>query len=277
MENIITHMSDLGVSDGLRVSNALEGGQFGTGLNLSLLDASTPQLFTPTIFVVLQTPSMYDDNPTFARLIKNLIESYATSITGIDLSYTMETQESPLGFDGQMLAQPGKTKRAAINPQINWHEKGGNLVWNMARKWLWDMQHPDSNASQSGMANPKDMVPSTYAMTMMGLQFPPTMESGQMIDAALYCNMFPTATGDLGMERGIGTSKNMERSISFTGVVVHNEYTREYGKLIGAQLGLGGINYNTKYVPIPAVQNTIADDGLKGEADKILATQVAPA
>jgi len=273
MDNIVAHMANLGVSDGLRVANALDGGQFGTGMNLSLLDASTPQLFTPTVFVVLQTPSMYDDNPEFARLIKNMVESHATSITGIDLNYSLETQESPLGMDGQMLEQPGKTKRAAISPSFVWPEKIGNLAWNMVRKWIWDMQHPDSNASQSGMASPKDMVPSTYAMTMMGLQFPPTMESSQMLEAALYCNLFPKETGDLGLERGIGTAKNMERTIPFSGVVVHNDYTREYGKYIGSQLGLNGINYNSKFVPVPEVQNTIVDDGLKGEADKIIASQ----
>lgn len=273
MSNLISNMSSLGVSGTTKVSNALQPGQFGAGLDVSMLDAYTPQIFTPTTFVVIQTPKMYDENTQFAQLIKSLVESHTTSITGIDLGYTLEVLDSPLSHDGQNFQQPGKSKRNAISPSMVWHEKTGNIIWNVMKKWIWDMQHPDGNMSQSGVTNPLDMVPSTYSMTMMGLQYPANGDWTQLVDAALYCNMFPTETGDLGLEKTVSASKNMERTIPFTGFVVHNDFTREYGKYVAKQIGLADINYNTKSVSIPEVSGILADSGLKSEVSNILETQ----
>lgn len=272
-ENIIQNAVGLGLGDEQRAANMIKGSQLGVGLQAATLDAATPLVFNPTVLVVMQVPTMYNKSPEVGQMIKQLIESHAKSVTGIDFGYTLETQEQPVGHDGQQMQVPTKSKRSAVTPSFVFPEVTGNLVWNLFRQWMVDIQDPDTNASMARFEDQDiTFMSSAYAMSMLAIQFDPTMKPENIIDAAFYTNMFPTDPGgQLGLERQISQSKAMERTVTFTGHVQHNRATRELGIKIATELKLAKINYYTAArTPIDAVDEGIVDTGLQAEAETLL-------
>ena len=221
--------------------------QLGSGLNAPMLDVATPCMFSPVVLVVTSLPAMYTVDGKVTKMgyvIKELIESHAKSVSGIDFSYSMDTQEAPTGHDGQQMASPGKTKRSAVSPSFVFAELSGNIVWDTFRKWMWDCNHPDTNAGMANVVYPGAWTMSAYSMSMMAIQFDPTMRPDHIITAAHYVNMFPTSIGDLGLKRDIGTYSHPERTIQFTGMVQHNEYIKTLAMAIAEKLALHKHNYN---------------------------------
>lgn len=241
------------------------GFQLGSGINIPTLDVSTPCTFTPTVLVVMSVPEMYIVNGEMtymAVLTKNLIESHAKSVQGIDFGYTLSTVDTPAGHDGQVQAAPGKTSRTTEQPNFTFSELGNNIVFNWAKKWVWDMNHPDTNISGANIKNPGAFTMSSYAMSMLAIQYDRTGRPDQIIDAAYYTNMFPTGTGNIGFERTIGNVKHPERSIPFTTIVQHNDYTKMLGMIVAEQLALHKHNYNIAPTGRDGIDRTIANTGL---------------
>ena len=56
--------------------------------------------------------------------------------------------------------------------------------------------------------------------------------------------MFPTQIGEIGFERTLGTTQTKERNVNFTGVVQHNNNTRDLGIAVAKMIALHRINYN---------------------------------
>lgn len=222
--------------------------QLGMGINAPMLDVATPCTFTPAVIVVTSVPAMYMRNgvPTaMGALIKNLLETHAKAVSGIDFGYTLGTDTAAMaGHDSQQFAVPTKTTRGAVNPSFTFTELSGNLVWNAMKRWIWDIQHPDTNASMAQVDFPGAWSMSAYAASFMVIQFDPTMRPDRIIDAAHFCNVFPTETGSIGFERIIGTVKPLERSVTFTGIVQHNAQTKAIGMEIAEKLSLHVHNYD---------------------------------
>lgn len=272
--SLFDRAESLGTPYNALVSNLIDGAQLGLGLNALMLDAATSLVLPPTVFVVLQTPSMYDDVPFFGQMLKSIIECQPKSVTGVDFGYTLDVSPTPVGHDGQNLDVPTKAKRTTVNPSFVFQEVSGNLIWNVFRKWLTDIQNPDTNASMSTIAIPHTYTMTTYSMTMMAIQFDPTMLPENIIDAACYCNMFPTATGELGLERQIATSKTIERTIPFTAIVQHNDYVRALATDIAASLQLVRVNFNLAGTPTSNINPEIAASGIAAEAASALRTWI---
>lgn len=256
---VLERAASLGVMPFGNTANIARGGQLGTGIRLTRLDAAATLVFNPATVNVLSMPSMFDPYDKLKIIWAANIETNAKSITGIDIRYTMETAETVIGMDGQSMKVPTRVTRAAVDPSMTFQEVTGNLIWNITRKWLFMIQHPDTNASSlpaniSNSAEIPEWVPSAYSMSIMVIQYDPTGLPDRIIDAAIITNMFPTDTGDLGMERTIGTTKTMERSIPFTGVIQHNENTRELGRRMAQMLELHKINMD---FALPGVAGTV--------------------
>jgi hypothetical protein len=134
------------------------------------------------------------------------------------------------------------------------------------------MQHPDTNASFSDMEIPAVYTMTSYSMSMLGIQFDPTERSERIVDAAFYTNMFPLNTGDLGIERQIGTSKGMERTINFSAIVQHNKYTRKLAQIIAAQLQLNKVQYDLAATTVSNVSGILNNSGIQAEINRAMAT-----
>lgn len=274
MDNaLISGASAYGTTRFGQVPNLTLGGQLGIGPNIPKIDVSTPLVLNATVFVVLELPTMWDAFPARKAMMKALIEQHAKSITGVDFGYTLNSQESPVGHDGQHLSVPTNTVRTAINPSITWVDLYGALAWNLIRAWLFDIQHPDTQASLMSAQLETDSIPaylmSAFSMSMLGIQYDPTMDPNRIIDAAFYTCMFPTETTEFGFERQIAQSQIKERTIPFKGIVQHNENTRELGKIVATNLGIHKINYQLA-TTASGVAPDLADVGIGKEVQDAL-------
>ena len=278
------HVTELGISElderyPGRAANIIDGGQLGTGIQITRLDAATPLVFNPAVLVVTQTPAMWDPYPYAQKMLKSLVEVHAKGVTGLDVSYTLETATTPVGWDGQEMKVPTRTTRAAVDPSFTWQEVTGNLVWNFMRKWIFDIQHPDTNASlMSATLDANQTMPpflmSSFSMSMMAIQFDPTMLPENIIDGMYYTCMFPTSTGDFGLERTHGTTKVMDRTIQFTALVQHNENTKWLAQEMATILQFHKVNYN-KAIAGPGgsaqdIQSRYGGAGVNNELQHVL-------
>ena len=243
-----------GISSNALASNLTQSGQLGVGVKFTKLDGATPAVFNPVVCIVLNTPSMWDKYPKLQEMLRAIVETHAKTISGIDFGYTLETTDTPVGHDGQTLKVPTRTTRGAVNPSITVPEYPGMPVYNLFKQWIFDIQHPDTNASAlpaniGGQARLQDSdIPgwfmSAYSMSMICIQYDPSGLPDRIYDACVITNMFPTEIGEIGFERSIGQTKPMERSINFSGLVQHNEMTKALGISVAKMLNMHKVNYN---------------------------------
>lgn len=243
-----------GISSNALASNLTQSGQLGIGVKFTKLDGATPAVFNPVVCIVLNTPSMWDKYPKLQEMLRAIVETHAKTISGIDFGYTLETTDTPVGHDGQTLKVPTRTTRGAVNPSITVPEYPGMPVYNLFKQWIFDIQHPDTNASAlpaniGGTARLDDGdIPgwfmSAYSMSMICIQYDPSGLPDRIYDACVITNMFPTEIGEIGFERSIGQTKPMERSINFSGLVQHNEMTKALGISVAKMLNMHKVNYN---------------------------------
>lgn len=245
--NDVAGLSVLGASN--EVANVARSGQNGTGVRITKIDGATPAVFNPVVPVVLSVPTMWNKFPQKQEILKALMESHAKSITGIDFSYELETTDTQIGHDGQTLKVPTKTTRSSISPSATFIEYTGNIVYKFFQDWIFDIQHPDTNSSilpamGLGGTDMPGWTISAFSMSMLFIQYDPTGLPDRIMDAFIVFDMFPTQIGEIGFERTLGTTQTKERSVNFTGVVQHNNNTRDLGIAVAKMIALHRINYN---------------------------------
>lgn len=264
MENsYLDNLEEIGLY-GKHIANIQKGGgQLGVGYKPTKLDAATPLVFTPTVVVVLQTPTMWDSVQAKSETLKSIIETHPKAISGLDFNYTMDVGDTPAGHDSQLQEVPLKCKRSATAPSFTFTEVNGNLIWEFFKNWMFDINNPDTNTALGFVDNENaHFTMSAYSMTMLGIQFDPTGDPKNIIGGAVYTNMFPKGTGDFGFERTIGTSKVMERTIEFSSIVHHNDYTRDLAIQVAETLKLATANYNKLKTGLTGVNSAISEVGL---------------
>lgn len=229
------------------ISNLEVGGQNGYSIKAGALDAATPLVLPPAVIYVTQTPHMWDINDTdhvLARVVKSMFETHAKSVTGIDIGYTLESGQQPVGQDGQQMDAPTVSKRNAVQPNFTFGEVTGNLVFRVIQTWLWDISDPDTQISMARLQTSQLMpfTMSAYALSFIALQFDQTMDFNRLLGAIYITNVYPTATNEFGIKREIGQAAVQDRSISFTGLGIENGYIYKLGKRIAELLA-----YRTGY------------------------------
>ena len=263
------------------ITKAIGNGQLGVGIKAPALDVATPLILPPAVIVVLQVPAMYDataNGQPFTAMgaaIKDMFESHAKAVSNIDVDYTLEaTGDQPL-HDGQNFQAPGKTKRTAQAPSFTFGEVTGNLYWNIIKKWITDINYPDTYAIGANVHVSGGWTMSAYSMTIAVIQPDVTGRPDRIIDASIICNMFPQGTGGLGMERNIGQMKGgNDRAITFSGIVQHNAYTKEIGKLIMEKLAMHTLDFDWAPPQRDIWTKTVDNIGLA--ADVTLRTNLYP-
>ena len=268
-DNLLENVTGLGVQANTQVANVTHSGQLGTGIRITKLDGATPLVFNPVIPVVLTVPTMWNLFPEKQEMLRALMETHAKQITGIDFSYSLETTDTNVGHDGQTLKTPTTSKRSGVNPSATFVEYTCNIVYNFFRDWIFDIQHPDSMSSilpAMGLTG-NDMPGWTlnaYSMSMLFIQYDPTGLPDRIVDAFVIVGMFPTEIGEEGFQRVIGSAETKERNINFTGVVQHNNNTRELGVNVAKLIALHRINYN---YALPGVKGTT--DAVTAMSDRL--------
>ena len=254
------------------ITKAIGNGQLGLGVKAPALDVATPLILPPAIVVVLQVPAMYTvDGPSaMAWAIKDMFESHAKNVTGIDVAYTNDPQGDYMLHDGQNFQAPGKTKRAPVSPSFTFSEITGNLYWNIIKKWITDMNNPDTYSIGANTHVAGGWTMSAYSMTIAAIQPDVTGRPDRIIDCSIICNMFPQGTGELGSERQISNMKPMDRSFQFTGIQQHNAYTKQLGKLIMEKLSMHTLDFDWAPPQRDIWTKTLNDMGLPKDVEQRL-------
>lgn len=272
-QSFLNNVTGIAAGDTTKFANIPLGGQLGLGSRLALIDASTPQVFTPAIAIVTHTPSMFKQIEHADSILKSLIERHAQSITGIDFGYTLEQAPTPAGHDGQELQMPTNAKRTAISPSITYPEVQGNLVWQFHKTWICMIRHPDTQASAMAALNGNQelnpMVFSSFSMDICFIQFDSTMRPENIIDGFMVTNMWPTETGNFGLQREIGTSQLQQRSIAYTGLMQHNKNTFRAAQNIASTLNLHVADFENAPPIAEQISERLRDKGVSKEIEDI--------
>lgn len=266
------------------VADVLNGGPLGVAAEIAAIDSATPLALPPAIIVVVKTPTMYPKGDKFHEVLKTVMETRAKSVSGIDISYTLESTGQPFGNDGQEIKTPTKGKRGTVNPSFTFSEVTGNLIWNLFAKWCTDTNHPDSHSANLNLNLGTDpdvktnFVSTSYSCSFVAIQPDQTGNPKNMIDAALYVNVFPQGSGEFGLKYDVGATEVKERNITFEGIIFHNDATRALGKSILSNLNYHTINFNkinsditTDYavdanLSTHGLQKEVGDSGLLNQA-----------
>lgn len=241
--------TQLGANASTMVSNVARSGQTGTGARYNKLDGATPMVFRPTQIVVLQLPSMWDFFPQKQEALRSLIETHAIQVDGIDVSYKLGTTQTPVGHDSQQMEVPTVTTRDQVNPQFTFVEYTGMPVYNLFKDWMFSISDPDTTGSRLtsnfvSSSNIPGWSMSAYSMSILCIQYDPTGIPNRIQDACLICNMFPKDIGSVGFARSLGTADKKDRQVTFSGLVQHNENTRNLAISVASMLQLHRINYD---------------------------------
>jgi len=292
---LLSHLTNLGVpSSTTQVANIRRSGQYGLGMNPATLDGNTAMITPPAIIRVIQAPLMYQRYDEMyggqvigmSQALTELLETYAKSVSGIDFGYSIDTETNPAGPSGQQIEDPTNTRRSDVSPVFTFTEITGNVIWNIFRQWVWDIQHPDShislagsarmiNAQQSSGRGRRARTRSQIAATIAVIQPDTTSNPDNMIGCSVITNLFPKDIGMFGYERTIGNSAQRERSITFSGLVIDNEMTHQLGMTLLAQANAARIDFNRRALGFSGVNATLTNSGLMREVAEELAAQSA--
>lgn len=273
---LIFNAGQLGATDTSYLSDIVNGAQLGYGPNLPQIDGATPLVLSPIVAIVTHIPTMFQNVPYAAQILKALVERHAKEISGIDFGYQLESSTTPVGQDGQELHIPTNSKRTQVNPSFTWQELPGNLVWNFHKNWIEMIKQPDTQASSLTAINLGDpmlpMLMSYFSMDVLFIQFDSTFRPENIIDGFFVTNMWPTETGMFGAKRQIGRSETIERTIAYNGIIQHNRNTKTAAQIVANALGLHRTNYDFAVPIATAVDTNIQGMGLDYETQQNLAS-----
>lgn len=246
------------------------GGQFGVGSHWNMMDMATPLVLLPAVPILLKAPAMFDNVVGYNDMLQHLFERHATSITGIDLNYTLGTADTPAGRDTQVNKTPTNTARAAVSPSIVWPEITGALIWHMMWFWITSMADPDTGASRiaqiTAAADASPQLFSDFSATMMFLVYERTMLPRNLVKTIIVTNMMPTETGEFGIKKEITSAPTaIERTIGFTGVVLHTPRIDAIGRNMAEALGIHTADWEKATPVADAISAKLNEFGINGE------------
>lgn len=257
------------------IANIAEGGQLGFGPLLPNLDANTPPVFLPLQLIVTHVPTLFKYIPNGIEIFKALFETHLQSMDGLDFSYSMDVDGTPVGRDGQVQNVPTKQTRSQISPTAMWPEKIGNVVFNFGRLWMDAMHDVDTQASSMAGIIPQGtilppMVTSMYAADLMFIQYDSTYRPENIIDAFAVTNFFPTDIGSPGYQLNVTETTRPDRSFTFTGIVQHNRNTINIAKSLARLTNLHQINYQEALPITESIESELEGEGMSRQVSDYL-------
>ncbi len=266
--SLIANGGRFGSTPNSYIANVMDGGQQGFGPLLKNLDANTPPVFLPLQPVVMHVPSMFNYIPRGVEIFKSIFETHLISLDGLDITYSMETDGTPVGRDSQLQHVPTKHVRSQISPTATWSEKIGNLIFNFGRLWMNGMHDPDTQASSMAGTIPlgttlPPLVASMYSADIMLIQYDSTYRPENIIDAIALTNFFPTEIGSPGYTLNNTETHRLDRTFTFSCIVQHNNNTVNVAKNLARLTNLHTINYQDALPIADTIERELAGEGME--------------
>lgn len=279
-EALLKNVNRIGSNDKATYANLVKGGQLGLGEHLRNIDAATPLVLPSVIPVVTHIPEMFKKVPNLPEMLKALIEGHAKTITGIDLTYSIETGAGYNYKDSQVAEVPIRATRAPVTATFTFPDYAGEIVRNFFKNWQEMIIDPETQFSKlssylpSGGGEKMDpFVYSYFTMDILYIQPDITLLPENIIGASLEINMFPKTIGPFPRKRDVNAAHTVpEVPVEFSGVIKDDANTYSLGVQTAKLLSLHKANYH--YAENPTDSNTKqtiqTESGLQGEINEIL-------
>lgn len=258
---------------GSRKANIVRSGQLGIGSHLPLIDGSTPEVFIPAVAVVTNAPNMFKNFPFAEPILKALIERHCKEFTGIDFGHSIESAGTVIGHDKQELQMPLANSRTAISPSAVMQELKGNLVFDFFKFWMDLIRDSDTNASALAAILADEQVDplviSDFTMSVCFIQYDVTLRPENILGGYMVTAMWPYETGNVGLQRAIGTTQMLDRTIPFHGIMQHNQNTYNGAKAIAEVLEIHKADYSLATPIATKISDRLSDKGLAKEISEI--------
>jgi len=205
--------------------NAKFGGQQGAMSDPRHWMSSATHVRQKIIPVLVEAPRhmlLMDDGVDRVQLLKAMVETMATSITGFDSTLTVEFAEHKVSNAGEMHETPIKVGRARTVPAFVYPEKYGMFIYNFHQDWIIELiadpetTHPGlvTKAAYRAVGYP-EFLPDAIAMTMLFIE--PSVDLARVTAAWMCTNMIPKTSGAMTGSRVIQDANEVvEHTIEYT-------------------------------------------------------------
>ena len=178
------------------------------------------------IAVLIEAPGFMkymDDGPSRINMLKSLIETMATNISGLTSKLDVSFAETKVSNAGELHHTMTQVVRGVSVPAFTWPGKEGQAIFNFFNQWVIDLLadpetgHPGLvNKSAYQSAGHPEFLPDAVSMTC--LFFEPSKDLSRITNAWLVTNMMPKSSGENEGKRAIGEgNETVEQAIEFTG------------------------------------------------------------
>lgn len=203
------------------------GGQNGHIYNPADWVANTSYVRQDLIAVLIAPPTAMQympDGEDRVRMLKQMVEVHAQSVTGIEFGLEVEFAATPVGDSGAELQVAVKTTQAQSQPTFLWIERRGKIITKFISDWI-RMLIQDPHLKKPGIikeaayiALPKEQKALLQdAKSMVVLFIEPTESLEGVVDAVMVANMMPQAIENT-MSKTAGEALEIkEIEITFTG------------------------------------------------------------
>lgn len=235
-----------------------QGGQNGATTDFRGFVSNASYIRKNVICILIEAPRGFrylGDEEVWVGTLKSLVELHPRTIEGLNMTLTVEFQDSPVGGAGEMQSDWSDTKRAVSTPTFGWVDKYGLVINQFFDAWISGLLGDAITKYPTVIANggnaPPDWLPDMRSATMLFMEPDPTHTNVQR--AWLCCNMMPRTAGDAIGSRDLTQGGQLaEYSIEFTAMTQVGAGVNEFARRILRSLDLNGMN--------PNLQQSFIDD-----------------
>lgn len=229
----------------------------------------------PVICFLLEYPRGFDYLPNpeiYIGTLKQLVETQAKSIDGLNGTVSVEYIDNPVGASGEVQHDYSATKRAPSNPVFVWVERQGTPIKLFFDAWIFNLLgHPDTQTpminsyAQGGTGANNgtlyfDFLPDFNSCSMLFVEPDPFQR--RVVEAWLCVNMMPKGSGDISGKREIGASmQSREVQVEFTCMQMMTNGVKQFGQRLLDQLNYVGLNPHNRRSAIEYVNTKVAEAG----------------
>lgn len=203
------------------------GGQNGHIYNPSDWVANTSYVRQDLIAVLIAPPTAMQympDGEDRIRMLKQMVEVHAQSVTGIEFGLEVEYSTTPVGDSGAELHVAVKTTQAQSVPSFLWIERRGKVITKFFMDWIRlliqdpHLKKPGIIKEPAYIALPKAQKALLQdAKSMMVLFIEPSESMEGVVDAVMVANMMPQSVENA-MSKTAGEALEIkEIEMAFTG------------------------------------------------------------
>lgn len=236
---------------GAPLLNLEHAGQNGLATNLAAIANNTPYSQQQSIILVTRAPKAFEAHPDGAlltKMLKVLVEKWPKQWEGFNLTLQTDPNDTPQGWDRQMLRTPGAVYRNSLTLNCTGDELYNASVsafWNYyARTFCADPSTQAPNLAELNSV-PDDWLMDRYTFDIMAIEPDPTRK--QAVKAVACAGLWPMELPEVNLRRSITDTQNgKEIQIGFPCIYDDGYHVKKVAQRYLDELAMYAINPNYK-------------------------------